>query len=207
LPVFKLVELPFCKVIQIDPWNSPAHRYFIAYRAQETFRQVMGLSVIDEYATFSSPLFFASTKILGKIYDAGISLGHLRDPEMGLDLGWPPLCVGIEEPEPKLSENWQGELLDQIKQNPGDAKSEGVKETLVDGHQIQKVRIANIDIYATDAPLLPKQLKRICQLGSNPFSLAFSVGNKITPQKDAAPISVQALSELSLKGILEAFSK
>ncbi len=204
MPVFDLIELPFCKVIQIGAWNDPAHRYFLAYRAEGTFRQVMGLPVVDEFATFSSPLFFSPESILGKIYNAGISLAHLRDPEMGIDLGWPPLCVGTREPEPELPADWEKGLLEKIK--AGVQRSRGAGENVVEGYQLQKTRITNIDVYATDAPLLPKQLKRICQLSNNPFNIAFSIGNKLTPQQNAAPHTLGALSEATLKKILEAFA-
>jgi hypothetical protein len=189
----------------MDPWNAPAHRYFISYRAEGTFRQVMGLPVIDEFATISSPIFFAPEEILGKVYNAGISLGHLRDPEMGIDLGWPPLCIGISEPAPELPANWESELLNRIKQDFQDLKVE--KQNLVEEFQLQKAQIADVDIYATDAPLLPKQLKRICQLSSHPFSIAFAVGNMITAQKNALALTVEAVSESVLKKILDVFNK
>jgi hypothetical protein len=186
----------------MDPWNAPAHRYFIACRAEGTFRQVMGLSVIDEFATVSSPIFLAPESILGKIYNAGISLGHYRDPEMGIDLGWPPLCIGTSEPAPELSANWESELLNRIQQ---DFQKDMEKQNLVEEFQLQKAQIADVDVYATDAPLLPKQLKRICQLSSHPFSIAFAVGNVITPQKDARALTIEAVSESLLKKILDVF--
>jgi hypothetical protein len=205
LPVFKLIELPFCKTILIGKWNAPAHRYFLAYRAQGNFRQVLGLPVVDEFATFSSPIFFTSESMLGKIYNAGISLGHMRDPEMGIDLGWPPLCIGTKDRSAELPENWESALLNRIKEEQAIISEN--EENLVDGYKFQKVQIAGIDVYATDAPLLPKQLKRICQLSANPFSIAFSIGNKLTPQKNATPLSVKAISESSLNALLQAFGK
>ncbi len=205
MPIFNIIDLPYCKVIQIDPWNAPAHRYFIAYRTEGAFRQAIGLSVIDEFATFSSPIFICPHGILGKIYNAGLSLGHMRDPEMGIDLGWPPLCIGTPGSDPVLPEGWERDLLQKSKSGGEEISSKGDEERFVDGFQIQKTQIANVDVYATNAPLLPKQLKRICQLSSNPVSVAFSIGNKLTPQINATPVSVEALSEVVLNKFLGAF--
>lgn len=205
MPVFDLIELPYCKVIRIGAWNEPAHRYFIAYRAEGTFRQVMGLPVVDEFATFSSPLFFSPESILGKIYNAGISLAHLRDPEMGIDQGWPPLCVGTRESGQELPKDWEKDLLEKITAVVQRSGGAGVK--VVDGYQLQKTQVADIDVYATDAPLLPKQLKRICQLSRNPFSIAFSIGNKLTPPPNAVPHRLRALSEATLAKILEVLAE
>jgi hypothetical protein len=208
LPVFKVLDFPYCKVIQMDPWNSPEHRYFIAYRAEGTFRQVIGLPVIDEFATFSSPIFFAPDSILGKIYNVGISLGHLRDPEMGIDLGWPPLCIGVEGLNTNIPHDFESQILNRIKQfDDSDLKQNPDEKNLVEGHQLQRTRIGNVDVFATNAPLLPKQLKQICQLSSNPFSIAFSVGNRITAQENGAALTVEAVSEFSLRTILDAFQK
>src|SRR5437867_3451671 len=101
-------ELPFCKMLMREAWNAPAHRYFIAYSARQNFRNVLGLPVIDEFATISSPIFFAAPPMLGKIYNVGITLGHKRSPDMDIDTGWPPLCIGIETPS--LSRRGQGEV-------------------------------------------------------------------------------------------------
>jgi hypothetical protein len=204
LPVFDVIELPYCKVIRVGAWNAPAHRYFVAYRAEGTFRQVIGLPVVDEYATFSSPIFLTPEKILGKVYNVGISLGHQRDPEMALDLGWPPLCVGTSDPLPELPANWETELLNSIKKNEA-TKNHKEETKQVEGYMLQRIRISEIDIYATDAPLLPKQLKRISELSPKQFSIAFSIGNKVTRQEHAAPLPVTALSEAELVKILDAF--
>jgi hypothetical protein len=205
LPVFNLIEFPYCKVVRIGAWNAPPHRYFLAYRAEGTFREVIGLPVVDEFATFSSPIFFTPEKILGKVYNVGITLGHQRDPEMGIDLGWPPLCVGTNDPLKELPQNWETELLNSIKD--GAVKTKKEEERRVEGYLLQKSRISDIDVYATDAPLLPKQLKRISELSPKPFSIAFSTGNKVTKQQHASPFSVTALSESELGKILYGFMK
>lgn len=188
----------------IEAWNAPRGRYFISYRALNNFRSVLGLPVIDEFATFSSPIFFCPTPILGKIYNVGISLGHKRDPEMGIDLGWPPVVVGYDAPAPELKESWEQELLEEI-QKPEGQRSRGAEEQItIDEYEVRKLQIGEGEVFATNAPLLPKQLQRITQLSNTPFSIAFSTGNRLTAQKNAAPLTVQAVSEAALGKILDA---
>jgi hypothetical protein len=202
--MFNLIETPYCKVLMIEPWNAPRGRYFVSYHALNDFRSALGLPVIDEFATFSSPIFFCPTPILGKIYNAGISLGHKRDPEMGIDLGWPPLVVGYQVPAPELKESWEQELLEEI-QKAGEQEGKGAGEiTTIDEYEIRRLQIGECEIFATNAPLLPKQLQRIAQLSNAPFSIAFSTGNRLTAQKNAQPLTVQAASEAVLMKIVDA---
>ena len=189
--MFTLIETPYCKVLMIEPWNAPRGRYFISYRALNDFRSVLGLPVIDEFATFSSPIFFCPTPILGKIYNAGISLGHKRDPEMGIDLGWPPLVIGYQAAAPQLKESWEQELVEEI-QKAGEQGGKVAGEiTTIDENEVRKLKIGECEVFATNAPLLPKQLQRIAQLANTPFSIAFSTGNRLTGQKNALPLTVQ----------------
>jgi hypothetical protein len=202
--MFNLIETPYCKVLMIEPWNSARGRYFISYRALNNFRSVLGLPVIDEFATFSSPIFFCPTSILGKIYNAGISLGHKRDPEMGIDLGWPPVVVGYDAAAPELKDEWEKELLDEI-QKAGDKGGKGEGEIVrVEEYEIRRLTIQQCEVFATYAPLLPKQLHRIAQLSEAPFSIAFSTGNRLTAQKNAEPLVVIAASEGALSKIIDA---
>jgi hypothetical protein len=202
--MFNLIETPSCKVLLIEPWNSPRGRYFISYRALNDFRSVLGLPVIDEFATFSSPIFFCPTPILGKIYNAGISLGHKRDPEMGIDLGWPPLVVGYQAPAPELKESWEQELLEEI-QKAGEQRGKGAGEiTTIEDYEMRRLQVGECEIFATNAPLLPKQLQRIAQLSNASFSIAFSTGNRLTSQKNAQPLVVKVASEGTLIKIIDA---
>lgn len=188
----------------IEPWNAPGGRYFIAYRALNNFRSVLGLPVIDEFATFSSPIFFCPTPILGKIYNAGISLGHKRDPEMGIDLGWPPVVVGYQGVAPELKENWEKELLEEImKEGEKGGKGAGEQKT-IGGYEVRVLKVGECEIFGTDAPLLPKQLRRIAQLSNAPFSMAFSTGNRLTAQKNTQPLVVTVASEAALNKIIDA---
>ena len=188
----------------IEAWNAPRGNYFISYRALNNFRSVLGLPVIDEFATFSSPIFFCPTLILGKIYNAGISLGHKRDPEMGIDLGWPPVVIGYEALVPELEESWEQALLDEI-MKAGEKGGKGAGEQKAIGeYEVRILKVGECEVFATNAPLLPKQLQRIAQLSNSPFSIAFSTGNRLTAQKNAQPLVVTAASEGALSKIIDA---
>lgn len=204
----------------MDPWNAPAHRYFIAYNAREDFRHVLGLPVIDEFATFSSPIFFAPIPILGKIYNAGISLAHLRDPEMGMETGWPPLCIGFDEPAPELPADWEQTLIQRLQLTKFEPPvvSGSVMDlgsTSIDEFSLQRVRIGGFDhsragttiVFATNAPLLPRQLKRITQLAKCPFAIAFSTGNSIIAKEEPVPAMIQVLSEEMLRKVCMGFAR
>lgn len=204
--VFDLVETPFCKVIRIGAWNEAAHSYFIAYHARNDFRHVLGLPVIDEFATFSSPIFFSPIPILGKIYNAGISLGHRRDPEMSIDTGWPPLCVGYDAPAPELPSDWEAQLLAEVQGGKG-AETPESGGTEAQGYRLQRIIIGGVEVVATDAPLLPKQLRRICEASPAQFSLAFATGNRLTRAEKGAPLQLRAVSEQVLAGFVAGAGK
>jgi hypothetical protein len=201
LPLFDLVELPFCKVVCIGKWNESAHRYYLAYRTLGTFRHTIGLPVTDEFATFSSPIFFCAPALLGKIYNTGISLGHQRGPDMDLDSGWPPVCVGTSGLSAELPDQWESQLLETI-------KKAGEQGSMGDGEkefEVQRTLVGECEVFATNAPLLTKQLRRICQLSSQPISLAFSTGNRIIRTQKGQPISVKMASEEVLSRIIAQF--
>ena len=205
MPVFDVVETPFCKVLRIGAWNEPPHSYFVGYNARNEFRHVLGLPVIDEFATFSSPIFFAPIPILGKIYNAGISLGHKRDPEMSIDMGWPPLCIGYEAPAPELPADWETLLLAEVQRGGGaEAQGSGGAEGLrrVEGYEMQRMTVGQAEVIATDAPLLPNQLRRVSELSGASFCIAFATGNRLTRAEKAAPLQLHAVSERVLAGIL-----
>ena len=198
--VFDLIEVGSVKAILTEEWNAPAHRYFLAWRSLGDFRHVMGLPVVQEFATVSSPIFFGPVPLLGKIYNAGITLGHNRGPAMDIDMGWPPLCIGVEDVASDLPENWETKLLERIT-SPNE---NGVAQE-VDGYLVQTIEIGQTSVYATNAPLLPRQLLRLCQLSKLPFAIAFATGNRITRQKNADPVQLQAVSETQLQKLIAWF--
>jgi len=200
LRVFDLIEVGSLKALLVEKWNAPPHRYFLAWRSLGDFRHVMGLPVVQEFATFSSPILFGPVPLLGKIYNAGITVGHNRGPDMDIDMGWPPLCIGVEDTSSVLPENWETELLEGIK-----TPKENGNAQEIDGYLIQTIEIGQTSVYATSAPLLPRQLLRVCQISKLPFSIAFASGNRITRQKDAAPVQLQAVSESQLQKLIAGF--
>lgn len=198
------IRLPFCDVLMTEAWNPPAGRWFAAFRARHGFRWLLGQAVLDEFGTVSSPLFFAPRALLGKIYDAGISLGHRRDHEMEIDLGWPPLCVGLDRPLPALPADWQRQLLDAIAGStpPSSPAPEiSVQSCAVDRDALEVVRFDDGDragratVIATTAPLVPQQLRRLCDLDACGFTLAIATGNRVTRRADARPQAISVASE------------
>jgi hypothetical protein len=197
-------------VIVIDAWNAPPVRYFAAFRFRETFSHVLGLPVISEFATFSSPIFLAPKALLGKIYNAGLSLAARRDPGMDIDVGWPPLCVGTNDPAADLPPDWEKTLLESIQSNKSDLSLKGKRfESFLKKFEeftLQYIQFDTVSVFATDAPLIPRQLNRICELGSSPFTIAFSTGNRVTRQQKAQPMQVKVVSEEALNQIVQVFS-
>ncbi|MGB5549176.1 MAG: hypothetical protein WBO74_01655 [Thermoanaerobaculia bacterium] len=212
--MIRLVTLPFCTAVMLDVWNASPSRHFAAYRCSGSYRWLLGHPVIDEFATISSPIFLAPRSLLGKIYNAGISLGHQRDPEMGIDLGWPPLCVGLDAPAPELPSNWEARLLEALaaKGVPG----EGAGDTLpirrgrFGEHEVECLKVGEASIFVTSAPLLPKQLGYLCEAGLTPLVVAVSVGNRLERVSEGEPRSVTALSQerlIALYGVVEGLSQ
>lgn len=203
--MIRLVTLPFCTVVMLDVWNAPPSRYFAAYRCSGSYRWLMGHPVIDEFATISSPIFLAPRSLLGKIYNAGISLGHKRDPEMGIDLGWPPLCVGLDKPAPELPPDWEKGLLDAITtEEPFGEAVDGdpqVRRRTLGELSVEYLRVSEASIIVTSAALLPKQLGYLCESVSSPVVVAVSAGNKLEPVTTGSPRTVNALSQEKLAGL------
>jgi hypothetical protein len=203
LPLFSLIELPFCKAILVDDWNSPRHRYFLAYANRDDFTHALGLPVVDEYCTFSSPIFFAAPTALGKIYNAGLTLCAKRSPDSDIDQGWPPLCIGTSDLESELPADFEAKLLGAIQSRNGKPHSEPAK---VGDYEFETIQVGQILVFATNAPLLPGQLRRVCQRMDPPFSIAFSIANRITRQKNGQPLQMSAVSEKILSEILKVLS-
>ncbi len=56
-----------------------------------------GLEVAEDFGTFSSPIVLCNATTVGAAYDALITRGYRRDPELPADDGWPPLVIGIDD--------------------------------------------------------------------------------------------------------------
>jgi len=203
--VIRLVKLPYCSVVMLDVWNAAPSRYFAAYRCAGSYRWLLGHPVIDEFATISSPIFITPRSLLGKIYNAGLSLGHKRDPEMGIDQGWPPLCVGLDEPAPELPQGWEARLLEAIAEEgrSGETVQEAVeiRRATSAGYKVEGLRMGEAAILVTSAPLLPKQLAYLCEASSSSVAVAVSTGNRLDRVADGAARSVSSLSRGRLNAL------
>jgi hypothetical protein len=208
------VRLPFCDVIMTEAWDAPPGRWFAAFRARHGFRWMLGHVVLEEFGTISSPLFLAPRPLLGKIYDAGISLGHRRDREMAVDLGWPPLCIGVDGDARELPDGWQAQLLDAITSGRSTQSTPALsvqrREAGPDALEVARFaaadRAGSVCIVACSAPLLPQHLGRLCDLDDSGLTLAFATGNRVTRQADARPQALMAVSESRLGAIADALA-
>ena len=208
------VRLPFCDVLMTEAWNAPPGRWFAAFRARHGFRWMLGHVVLEEFGTISSPIFLVARPLLGKIYDAGISLGHRRDREMSVDLGWPPLCIGVEGDAPSLPEGWQAQLLGAITSGTSAAGMSipQVQRREAGGDALEVLRFpateraGGVCIVACSAPLLPQHLGRLCDLDDSGLTLAFATGNRVTRQEHARPQALTAASESRLNALVDALA-
>ena len=203
--MIRLVTLPYCSVVMLDVWDAAPSRYFAAYQCGGTYRWLLGHPVIDEFATISSPIFLTPRALLGKIYNAGLSLGHRRDPEMGIDQGWPPLCVGLDAQAPELPSDWEARLLDAVvaAAPTGKGTEEGVevRRAASAGHRVEGLQIGEASIVVTSAPLLPKQLAYLCEAASSAVVVAVSLGNRLERVGKGGRRTVSALSRRDLSSL------
>jgi hypothetical protein len=208
------VRLPFCDVVMTEDWDAPPGRRFAAFRARHGFRWMLGHVVLEEFGTISSPIFLAPRPLLGKIYDVGISLGHRRDREMSVDLGWPPLCIGVEGEAPELPDAWQAQFLDAVMSGVSTAgiPSLSVQRRVAGGDALEVLRFpaaeraGSVCIVACSAPLLPQHLGRLCDLDDSGLTLAFATGNRVTRQQNATAQRVTATSESRLSALVDALA-
>jgi hypothetical protein len=195
--------MPFCRVAMVAPWDEGPRRRFVAYRCGRGFRTLLGHAVIDEFATLSSPVFLGPAALAGKLYDAGITLAHRRDPEMALDLGWPPLVVGLDEPAPELPGDWQESLLAALAGSGGEAAA-GAQRREVGPHRLERLDVGAATLWATDAPLVPSQLGRLCEVAPGPFALAVNVGQAVERMPAGRPMTVSVAGEAQVEALLAA---
>jgi hypothetical protein len=62
--------------------------------------------------------------------------------------------------------------------------------------------LAGATVVTISSPLLPRQLARICDVVSTAVVVAVSLGNRIERSVDGAPLTIRAVSESRLTGIL-----
>jgi len=201
MPLLDLIAAGGCRILRWEAWDAPAGRWFFSYRARADYRWLMGHAVVDEFTTVSAPLFFSHPEQLGRIYNTGITLGHRRDAELDLDQGWPPFCAGIHSQDDERDINPEPALLAALLTPPGFTAPEGVREVRfqsgkLSDRTLEQWRIGSeVSCFATDAPLLPRQLRRLCDVGDCPLTMALSLGNRL-PRLHAGDLGrVQTVSE------------
>lgn len=205
--MLRVVTLPYCRVAMLAPWDEPAHRRFVAIRCRDGFHHLLGRQVVDEFATLSSPVFLGPAALAGKLYDAGLSLAHRRDPELPVDLGWPPLVVGLEAPMPPLPPDWEAELLAAVARPASAEEVHGGDRrwrASVGEHAVERVDFGEATLWATDLPLLPKQLGLLCEVARRPFALAVGVAQSLERRPDGTPQTVVTVGEARLRELLAA---
>jgi hypothetical protein len=210
MSLLERISTPFCDVLMLDSWDAPARRCFAAVRARHGFRWLLGHVVLEEFGTLSSPVFLAPRALLGRIYDAGITLAHRRDHEMSVDLGWPPLCIGLERAGVDLPPEWQPQLIEAIEAGAGPLAAEPVETRAAGGDTLALARYPAADragtvtVIVTTAPLLPVQLARVCDLDDAGLTLALATGNRVSRQPQAQPQRIAMCPESRLQTLLAA---
>ena len=213
MPLLDLITAGGCRVLRWEAWDAPAGRWFFSYRTRADYRWLMGHAVVDEFATVSAPLFFSRPEQLGRIYNAGISLGHRRDPELGIDQGWPPFCAGIQLPEGEPDVDPEPAILTALLTPPQFAAPAGAREIQFQSEKLSDRTLelwrfgSEISCFATDAPLLPRQLRRLCDIGDTSLTLALSLGNRLSRLRKGEPGQVQSSSEAVLGDLLKLADK
>ncbi len=203
--MLEAVSLPWCTVLLPEPIDSGRGRLFAAYRARRGYRWLLGQGVLDEFGTLSSPVWLAPSELIGRMYDFGIAFGFRRDPELPVDGGWPPVCIGLDLPAPPLPAGWESELTAAIEGAGATAGPGGrVERSTVGARRLDRFTLAGVTILETDAPLLPHQLGRLCDASSADLTLAIATGQRIVRSRDGAPARVRAVSESALEALTAA---
>jgi hypothetical protein len=160
---------------------------------------------VDEFATVSSPLFIAPRALLGRIYDAGISLAHKRDAEMALDLGWPPLCAGIDRPAGDVPSDLEADLLALMTEPSAISGARPQLDLKFGRYALERWRFNDeVTVIGTDAPLLPQQLGRLCDMDESPLTVALAKGNRVMRPRDGRAQQFEAVSEGVLNELIAA---
>jgi len=202
-PLLRAVALPWVTALLVEPASAPAGRWYAAVRGEGAGPRVLGLGVLEEFGTISSPIFLAPRAVLGEVYDAGIALAHRRDPELPLDAGWPPLVIGLDLPVPDLPPDAEERLLAALAAGEGTETPPATTTVEVAGHRLETVRFPGATVIATDAPLLPRQLAALSAAAS-PFAVAVATGNRVTAADGAGTVEVRVAAQDTVTDLVEA---
>jgi hypothetical protein len=208
--VLEAVVLPYCTVLLPEPIDIGRGRRFAGYHARHGYHPLIGQGVLDEFGTLSSPIWLTPAELLGKMYDFGIAFGFRRDPELPLDGGWPPVCIGLSGPAPALPPDWERELTAAIEDvrptasEPAVGSSGRLDRRSIGTHRLDRFRLGEVSVIETDAPLLPHQLRRLCAASSSAFTLAVAAGQRIDRSRDSEPARLTVASEATLAALASA---
>lgn len=61
------------------------------------FGEWTGSAVGEDFGTLSSPIVLCNATTVGIAYDALITRGYRRDPELPVDDAWPPIVIGLDD--------------------------------------------------------------------------------------------------------------
>ncbi len=204
--MLEAVALPYCTVLLPESIDAGRGRLFAGYRTRRGHHPLLGQGVIDEFGTLSSPIWLAPAELLGRMYDFGIAFGFRRDPELPLDGGWPPVCVGLNAPAPPLPADWEDDLTAAIEGAASTAggASDRIDRRTVGRYRLERFHLGGVTIFETDAPLLPHQLGRLCAASSSAFSLAVATGQRIVRSRAGEPAALSVASEATLSSLADA---
>ncbi len=209
MPVVSLAAIRGCVAVVPVGLEAGSGRWFGAWSSSGRGAQLLGQGVLDEFGTFSSPVLLCHPSNLGRIYDLGLTLAHRRDPELPIDSGWPPLCLGTASLQPDLPSDWRERLLEAL---AGASPDVSLLETAglslsrraIGPWQLEGLSAGAVVVVATDAPLLPRQLRQLAAAVTRNLSLAVATGNRLTPSPGGAPLAVRVASEETVEELARA---
>lgn len=186
-PLFRTVALDYCQAVMFEQWNPPRGRFYVAYRTRHGFTSLLGHGVVDEFRTISGPVLLAPSALLGGIYDAGMRLADARDVEAPLDMGWPPLTIGIDVKNEAPGAGWQQDMITAMQQQAGRGTTpwNSLRRRGAAGDYSIDVLLCSLEderaatVIVTDAPMLPQQLERLADVDNAPITVAVSKGNRL----------------------------
>ncbi len=84
-------------VVAPYPAQIEKRRLFVGCHSLDAGNAMTGVSVGEEFGTFSSPIVLAPSPALGRLYDAVIQYGLGRDSGLSTNAGWPPVVIGVND--------------------------------------------------------------------------------------------------------------
>lgn len=84
-------------VIVPYPLTVRERKLFIGSFASGGWQLWTGWQVAADFGTFSSPIVLCNSSTIGIAYDALITFGHERAPDLPIDNGWPPIVIGLDD--------------------------------------------------------------------------------------------------------------